>query len=298
MTELIAQAATTMSIGRRPRQEDAVIADFSRGSDLGLAVLSDGMGGHNDGDLASRIIVGEMFGELFFSGARVDALQHSTQEAFQHALGMANKSLKRHAEAGSISKDTGGTLVSVAVIKEKMRWISVGDSPLYLYRDRRLHRLNEIHSLAAQIDMLARCGELDAETARNHPQRGYLTSALTGGDVRHVDCPDTALHLKPGDIILLASDGINVLSDQQICELVTRHRRAPSETLANALMDEVHAVNAADQDNISIVAIKMKPAQKSHLMRRITVDLAEHMGCWLGNAGRDLMKPVTGGMRS
>ncbi len=298
MPELIAQAATAMSIGRRPRQEDAVLADFSRGSDLGLAVLSDGMGGHNDGDLASRIIVGEMFGELFFSGARVEALQACTTEAFHHALGMANKSLKRHAEAGSISKDTGGTLVSVAVIKEKLRWISVGDSPLYLFRDRRLHRLNEIHSLAAQIDMMARCGELDSETARNHPQRGYLTSALTGGDVRHVDCPDTALHLRPDDIVLLASDGVNVLSDQQICELIARHRRSSSEVLANALLDEVHAQRARDQDNISIVAIKMRPAQKPHPLRRMTIDLADEVACWLANAGRDLVKPSAGGIRS
>ena len=295
MPELIAQAATAMSIGRRARQEDAVIADFSQGSELGLAVLSDGMGGHDDGDLASRIIVGEMFGELFFSAARMEALKTSAQETFRHALGMANKSLKRHAEAGSISQDTGGTLVSVAVMGEKLRWISVGDSPLYLFRDRRLHRLNEIHSLATQIDMMARCGELDEETARNHPQRGYLTSALTGGKVKHIDCPDTALHLKPGDIVLLASDGLNVLSDRQICEYITRFRRRPCEKLARGLMDKVREQNVENQDNVSIVAIKIE-AQRAD--RRGARGVFEGASEWISGVAQELAKPRGSRVRS
>lgn len=294
MPELVAQAATAMNIGRRARQEDAVIADFSQGSELGLAVLSDGMGGHDDGDLASRIIVGEMFGELFFSGARLDALKTSARETFHHALGMANKSLKRHADAGSISRDTGGTLVSVAVVQEKLRWISVGDSPLYLFRDRCLHRLNEIHSLAAQIDMMARCGELDAETARNHPQRGYLTSALTGGKVKHIDCPETALNLKSGDIVLMASDGLNVLPDKDICELVARHRRQSSEKLAQILMDEACAREIEDQDNISIVAIKMQgPPDYGQRALEYLDDACD----WVGGFARGLTKPLTGSLR-
>ena len=303
MTELVAHAATAVDIGRRGRQEDAVIADFSRGSELGLAVLSDGMGGHNDGDLASRIIAGEMFGELFFSGARAEGLKTSPNETFQHALEVANKSLQRHAKAGSISKDTGGTLISVAVIGEKLRWISVGDSPLYLYRGRKLHRLNEIHSMASQIDMMVRCGELDPDVGRDHPQRLCLASAITGGSIRHVDCPETALRLKAGDIVILASDGINTLSDQRICELTKQHRRKHSDAIAKALMKNLRAERSPDQDNISMVVIKIVPKHKTWLAQGLSAaqavfGLIGDASDWAGNVVRCVLRPGTKQARS
>lgn len=267
--QIVAEAATATHIGARKRQEDAVLADFSRGSDLGLAVLSDGMGGHDDGDLASRIIVSEMFGELFYSGARLDALQSAAPDTLRHALHAANRSLVRHANSGCISADTGGTLVTVALIGHHLRWISVGDSPLYLYRDGALHRLNEIHSLGAQIDMMVRCGEIDAADAQDHPQRHQLTSALTGRDIRHIDCPEAALHLKQDDVVVLASDGLNVLADQQICDLIRRYRHKPSQRIAAALMANVEAQRNPDQDNASLIVIKMEPARPKSFWQRL-----------------------------
>lgn len=269
MPRIVAEAATATHIGMRQRQEDAVMADFSRGSDLGLAVLSDGMGGHDDGDLASRIIVSEMFGELFFSGARPDALRSSAPDTLRRAVHAANRSLVRHANSGCISSNTGGTLVTVALIEDRLRWISVGDSPLYLYRAGNLHRLNEIHSLGAQIDMMVRVGEIEAGVAEDHPQRHQLTSALTGRDIRHIDCPDAALHLRQDDVVVLASDGLNVLPDQQICNLIRRHRHKTSQRIAAALMAEVEAQHRPDQDNASLVVIKMEPATPRGFWKRL-----------------------------
>ncbi|MEP6068298.1 MAG: protein phosphatase 2C domain-containing protein [Paracoccaceae bacterium] len=262
MSKLVADAVTAIDVGRRKRQEDAVVADFSQGSEVGLAVLSDGMGGHDDGDLASRILVSEMFGELFFSGARPDAMMKDAKSTLQDALDIANKRLKNHSKSGNISGDTGGTLVSIAVIGQQLRWISVGDSPLYLLRDGNLHRLNEDHSMAPQIDLMVSRGVMDEETARNHPQRNCLTSAITGGKIARIDCPDTGLTLMQDDVVILASDGINVLPDGYIRDIVDGFQHTSSENIADELMKAVHLLDVPDQDNISLVVIKMNAAQE------------------------------------
>lgn len=261
MPELVAEAVSLSDIGRRERQEDAVIADFPHGSDFGLAVLSDGMGGHNDGDLASRILVSEMFGELYFSGARLQALAQNIPHVFQSALNVANKRLQRHTKTGALSKDTGGTLVSIALINDRLSWISVGDSPLYLFRNGEVQRLNENHSLAPQIDLMVQQGLMDAQTAREHPQRGCLTSAVTGQEIARIDCPQAPVDLRDGDVVLLASDGINVLEDAEIARLIRARRRKGAQRIAQDLLGKALGKQAPEQDNVALVVIKMSRAK-------------------------------------
>ena len=281
MGNLVADAGAATDIGRRTRQEDAVISDFSLGAPVGLAVLSDGMGGHDDGDLASRIIVSEMFGELFFSGARVSALTRDVPRVMKSALSLVNKRLARHTKSGTLSTDTGGTLLSVALIDNALSWISVGDSPLYLFRDNELARLNENHSFAPQIDMMVREGVLDAKAGRNHPQRSCLTSAVTGASIREVDCPNEAMPLRNADIVLLASDGLNVLSDDEIKRQIRRNRFRTGQGIATALLNAALACKAPDQDNIALVVIKLKrprgprPAPRAPLARLLPRPLFE-----------------------
>lgn len=282
MPELVAEAVSLSDIGRRDRQEDAVIADFPQGSEFGLAVLSDGMGGHNDGDLASRILVSEMFGELYFSGARLQALAKNIPHVFQSALHVANKRLQRHTKTGALSKDTGGTLVSIALLNDRLNWISVGDSPLYLYRKGHLQRLNENHSLAPQIDLMAQQGLMDATTARDHPQRGCLTSAVTGNEIARIDCPNAGFDLRAGDIVLLASDGINVLDDTEIARRLWRLRRKGPQEMAQDLLAHALGKDAPDQDNLALVVIKMSPAKSARQQTPATSSrLARALMGWL-----------------
>jgi serine/threonine protein phosphatase PrpC len=256
MPELVAQAASAQHIGRRSRQEDAMIAQFPQDGP-GLAVLSDGMGGHDDGDLASRILVSEMFGELFLSAARPQSDKARASARFIGALDSANTRLGQHIGAGCISDDTGGTLLSVSVEGNCLRWLSVGDSPLYLCRGDRLQRLNEVHSMAVQLDLLVRNGAMTADAARSHPHRHCLTSAVTGKSVPRIDCPEESLTLEPGDVILLASDGLNVLDDDRICAVTRQARDAGCAAIARALLASVRQQNATDQDNVSLIAIRI-----------------------------------------
>lgn len=256
MTETLADAATAIALGQRDRQEDAVIADFARGAELGLAVLSDGMGGHDDGNLASRAIVAELFGALSLQSAWLDDLRADAPARLRHALLGANQRLRDHIDAGLGHQGMGGTAIATLIMDGTLRWISVGDSPLYLYRDGQLRRLNADHSIGAQIDLMVREGAMDAETGRCHPQRNCLTSALTGNAISLIDCPAEALRLHAGDIVVLASDGLQILEDRQIAQILSRTARGSSDRIAQALISGVTRKASPDQDNVSLVVIK------------------------------------------
>jgi serine/threonine protein phosphatase PrpC len=256
MAEPIADVATAVSLGTRARQEDAVIADFAAGAASGLAVLSDGMGGHDDGDLAARIIVSRVFTALSITGRTAAAGADDLLDRLRHAVRFANESLRAHVEVGAGQEGMGGTVVTAVIQDNALNWISVGDSALYLYRNGGLTRLNEIHSLAPQIDKMVELGEMDRESARSHPQRGCLTSALVGADINRIDCPPVPFPLLPGDIVLLASDGLESLEHDRIAAILHRNRRRSSRRMAQALMEAVALQKAPNQDNASVIVIK------------------------------------------
>lgn len=276
MTDLVAEAASGQYIGARSRQEDAVIAQFPQGDMPGVAVLSDGMGGHDDGDLAGRILASEMFGEMYLAAARPDRRSETPEEVFHAALERTNARLKQHIDAGYISVDTGGTLVCVTVEGRALRWMSVGDSPLYLYRDGRLQQLNQLHSMAIQLDLMVKTGAMEASAAAQHPHRHCLTSAVTGGEIPHVDCPGEALTLEPGDSIILASDGLNVLSEAEIAQILKQNAHKDSVAMTRALLDAVRTQKAPQQDNVTLVVIRLALVESSSLSgARIASQLAD-----------------------
>ena len=256
MNEAVADVATAIARGRRQRQEDAVIADFAEGADSGFAVLSDGMGGHDDGDLASRIIVSEVFGTFSVSSRSRTSGHDDIGARLRNAVLTANQSLRDQVDAGFGQEGMGGTVVTAVVQNDNLRWISIGDSGLYLFRSNILSRLNEIHSMAPQIDLMVRNGMMNEETARNHPDRSCLTSALVGAEIQRIDCPADPFKLEFGDIVLMASDGLEVLSEDQLHSILCANQSRSSQQIAHALMDAVALTDAPEQDNVSIVVIK------------------------------------------
>jgi serine/threonine protein phosphatase PrpC len=293
MPELIAFAATDQDIGARHRQEDSVLAHAADRNGPVLAVLSDGMGGHDDGDLASRIIASKMFSEMFVAASRHATLEAQSPHMFRAALNCANLQLRQHIDAGRLSADTGGTLVCVTIHDGRLRWVSVGDSPLYLFREGRLRKLNQIHSMAEQLDLMVSNQQIDAETAQAHPDRNCLTSAITGCEITKIDCPDVFEILMPGDIVLLASDGLNALTDEAIAAVLAQNRRKTSSAIAQALLNEVAGQQIPDQDNTSIVAIKIERASEE------TASTLARFGHWMtGKRPRDEQAASLAGQRA
>lgn len=257
---LHADAASALSKGQRSHQEDAVIADFARGSDVGLVVLADGMGGHAAGDVASKIVVTEVYSALMFQRGNGVALEAHVSELLRAAAMEANTCLKEHAHAYPDTRGMGATLVACVILNRNLYWISIGDSPLLLFRDGKLRQLNEDHSMAPQIDFMVKTGLLGADEAKNHPDRNTLTSVLFGGDVAMIDCPDAPFALRSGDILIVASDGLQFLADSQIEDCLRRTQHRQSGDIVDVLLHEVDALEDPDLDNVSFSVVRFEEA--------------------------------------
>lgn len=186
------KANVSQWIGTRPSQEDVYrIRFFPEGL---LALVCDGMGGHCRGAEAAAAAA-DAFVDCFGISSALPMA-----ERFQVALTAANdavgKLMKKHAQYG------GTTLVAGFIGSGVVRWISVGDSSLLLWRRGRLIRLNADHSLRPVLETA-----LPGKGRLSH----MLRSAVTGDEIAMVDMPPTPLPLLPGDRLILCSDGADEL---------------------------------------------------------------------------------------
>jgi PPM family protein phosphatase len=255
-SDLQVEAATAISRGRREYQEDAVVTDFPIGGEISLAVVADGMGGHAAGDVASKIAVTEVFSELKLQSGDPDAFEVRAPQMMRAAVEAANGCIASHSRADAETFGMGATLLAIAILRGRLFWISVGDSPLFLFRDGALRRINEDHSLAPQIDYLVRAGQLTPEEGRAHPDRSCLTSVLCGGAIPNVDCPGEPLILLDRDVLVAATDGVLTLEPEQIAAVLTEAGPSSAD-VARALLDAVERQDDPDQDNVTVSVIRV-----------------------------------------
>ncbi len=234
--------------GGRARQEDDYgvfeLPPELEAGDL-LLVLADGMGGEQAGARASALTV-RAFIETY------DTVPAATiPDRLERTLAHVNQRM-----ALDVASDPehlagmGCTLLAVVLAEEGLYWISVGDSPLWLWRRWRLHRLNQDHAYRSILAAQVSAGEISAADASRHPARNALVSAVTGEEVDLVDLPRQPYPLKRGDQILLASDGLLTLSESEIATLLASARgREPCRRLLTA----VEARQQAQQDNITVL---------------------------------------------
>lgn len=257
-------SASAISKGKRPYQEDAYIADFSQGSDVGLAVLADGMGGHAAGDIASQIVVTEVFSELTFRRKDYEANTAALPIVLRQAADCANASIQSYTQSHPDAFGMGATLIACVMVGDALHWISVGDSPLFLFRDNTLRQINEDHSMAGQVDMMVNAGTLSAEEGRLHPDRSVLTSALSGDEIARIDCPEHAFDLRPGDTVIVASDGLQYLTMDAMTRVLRERPFARSADVVSALMDAVEGLDDPDLDNVTIGLIQVQYGRHDH----------------------------------
>lgn len=250
--------ASVLNRGCRDYQEDAIATDFPMGAEFGYAVLSDGMGGHAAGDVASKIVVTEVFSELKFQSSDFEGFETNVGSVLKSAAVSANDCMAAHASSNPHTAGMGATLVAPVFIRDSLFWISIGDSPLYLLRNGRLRQLNEDHSLGPHIDYMVRSGMMSEDVGRNHPDRNALTSVLIGETIERIDCPDRPFRLKHGDILIVASDGLQFLSNSQISEIVRENAKNGSSTIAESLLNELRDLGDPDQDNVCFSVIKVE----------------------------------------
>lgn len=250
-------AVSALAQGAREHQEDAVVADFPLGSDMGVIVLSDGMGGHAAGDVASKIVMTEVFSELKLQSGDPEALRRALPQVLHGAAEAANECIAAHIAEHPGSEGMGATLVAAVLDGGRLSWVSVGDSPLLLWRGGKLTQLNEDHSMGPQIDFMVAEGLMDRDVALEHPDRNCLTSVLGGDEIPRIDCPADPFQLQDGDIIVAASDGLQFLESWEIEAILAEYGGEPSQLIATALLDEIERLDDPDQDNVSIAVVKV-----------------------------------------
>ena len=213
-----------------------------------VAVLADGMGGHVGGERASTTACRGFLDALSsISGAASDYLDV--------ALESANAAIRHEVDAEPNLQGMGCTLVGVVVDPAGLRWISVGDSRLFLFRKGELYQLNEDHSLAPMLDQLVERGEMTREQALKHPRRHHLRSALTGDSIDLIDLARERVALLADDCIILASDGIDTLQPDEIADLIEANRMRGAEAIASSLIDKVDETARPGQDNTTVMAV-------------------------------------------
>lgn len=242
--------------GRREYQEDNyLVVDLRElgadDDDAALLLLADGMGGHAGGAVASELVV-NTFGEAFLKQPKDSPIPDRLSVALASATGEIAKAT---ADDPSL-EGMGCTLIAAVVYADKVVWLSVGDSPLWLFRNGALVRLNEDHSMKPFLDRLVEKGELTAEEAANDPRRNALRSALDGSEPDLVDLRTTGYRLQAGDLLLMASDGLESLSDRGIIANLEASVGHDVEARLNGLLDAVIGLNYSHQDNTTAILLE------------------------------------------
>ena len=232
----------------RDNNEDSVALEPG----VGLAVLADGMGGYNAGEVASQMLTTFIKSELgrWLSEAGQHATDIDVRRAMDICVDNANRAIFNAANSNPQYAGMGTTLVVGAFRDGRLLMGHVGDSRGYRFRAGRLQQITHDHSLLQeQIDS----GLITPEQAAFSANKNLVTRAV---GVEDTVLLETHLHdLMPGDIYLLCSDGLSdMLDDESIGQVLQAHDSL--EEAGAALIDAAN--DAGGKDNIAVVLVRVR----------------------------------------
>jgi serine/threonine protein phosphatase PrpC len=248
--------AGTTDVGRkRDHNEDALLI----APRFGLAVVCDGMGGHQAGEVASGIAVETV--QRFFELAQdpdatwpfgFDRQKDEPTNLLNIAVQWANQRIREAGEAESGSRrGLGTTFVGVLVRDGRAYFGWVGDSRGYLWRRGELRAVTSDHSL---LNELIKMGRLSEDDVDNFQHKNVITRALGMADLTSIDV--TPVELEADDVCLLCSDGLTgMVSDARIAELLVQERDL--KTACKTLIDEANTNGGVD--NITVALVRYSP---------------------------------------
>lgn len=235
--------------GARDYQEDAFLItyvddDGGRPKSTALLAMADGVGGAAAGNIASQLVT-NTFNRQFTSRFGNEPVP----EILRDSLERGNKSLRKSVDETPGLAGMGCTVVTAAITRGQLWWISVGDSHLYLVRDGELIKKNADHSYGAYLDLMEAKGTPVAPDPSL--RRNMLMSAMSGDEITMIDCPDESFELVPGDRLIVCSDGLDTLDAETILA-ASAASPTPKECVA-ALLQAVTDAAKPRQDNTTVV---------------------------------------------
>jgi serine/threonine protein phosphatase PrpC len=244
------------------RNEDAVVTfTFDKEQEkqsvpIGFYLVSDGLGGHDAGEVASRT-VNQIVTDWIVKAKVLPDLQKATRRLtsedmpgalLAQAIQRANEVLLRQGQVQN--SDLGSTVTAALIIGDVATVANVGDSRTYLLRDGRLEQITRDHSLVAG---LVYAGIIDSEEVRTHPQRNQIYRCL--GHKPDIEVDVFTRQLQTGDVLVLCSDGLwEMVTDTEIQRIIadTRSPQKACDALVAA------ANHAGGQDNIGVIVVEME----------------------------------------
>ena len=230
-------------IGKRRKlnQDYVYTSEMPIGNLPNVFIVADGMGGHKAGDYASKYTVETICSQIENSFEKNPVL------ILEKAIGEANSHIRQKANEDEALDGMGTTVVVATCFGKYLKVANVGDSRLYIVNDT-ITQITKDHSL---VEEMVRMGGIDKETARNHPDKNIITRAVGAKDTVDIDFFD--VELKEGDIILMCTDGLtNMLEDEEIRMILNGQR-----DIVEKAQELVKAANNnGGKDNISVILIE------------------------------------------
>jgi protein phosphatase len=223
---------------------------------LSLLIVADGMGGHAAGEKASAIAVSSVEAFILRTLGHLGSLGiHDATELLRSSFLAADGSVLEAARASSALAGMGTTMTVALVGGSEAHIAHAGDSRAYLQRDGTLKRLTRDHTVAEELRGLGNGSDERMDTEALRHMSNMITNAVGGGSAG-VEPDVTRIDLRAGDRLLLCTDGLtNMVEDQRIAELVNAN---PSPASAcKALLDA--ALSAGGEDNVTVLVARFDP---------------------------------------
>jgi PPM family protein phosphatase len=223
-----------------------------------LAIIADGMGGYEGGQIASRMAV-DIVRETYLKDLEADPL-----DALLEGFRIAHHTILSKAREDEVLEGMGTTCTAAAILGTNLIYTHVGDSRLYLLRGPYIFQLTRDHSY---VNKMVEAGMLTPEEAQNHPQKNVLMMALGASKEIRADVPEVPMPLQPGDTLLMCTDGLSgLVSDAEFQEAVN------GKALDQACKDLIElAKSRGGHDNITVQLIRMA----SDNMRKTMIEAPE-----------------------
>ncbi len=234
---------TDKGIKRATNQDSCFVECLSARSCF--AVVCDGMGGGNAGNVASDIAVKTISRRVNLAW-RTDMSIDSAQNILTTAIAAANICVYDEAQTSAELKGMGTTVVCAVILNDRVVIAHAGDSRAYI-AGKELKRVTKDHSL---VQSMVDEGKLTVTQAQHHPDKNYITRAL--GVEEHLETDFIQCDFNIGDKLLLCSDGLtNFVSETEILRIMTNF---PTEEIAQQLIDKANENGGGD--NITAVIIE------------------------------------------